>query len=198
MINSNPTLMPTHIHKFIQIKCTEILTETPISQMQRKKQKIPLHVLVLLIIVVIYIIIFQIWHWLTLARVFETTIYICSANKTNSTRNNEKSGDCIFDIVALSGAFVICGCVTITQICWISVVSFEKKRFDTIQEKNSRLGIRATELQRALNERTNRNVSNVNIGRPNNDLPPYTALLNERGQLLIQNQLPNYQSVEIN
>ena len=167
--------------------------------MQRKKLKIPSCLKVWLIIEVIYIITFQIWNWSALVRLFDITIYICSANNTDSTdrTDNGVSSFCIFGIVALSGAFVMCGCVTIIQIGWISIGTVAKRKFDTIQEKNSRLGIRATELQRALNERTNRNVSNVNIGRPNNDLPPYTALPNEREQLLTQSQLPNYQSVEI-
>ena len=157
--------------------------------MQQKKQKIPLRVLVWFIIVVIYIIIFQIWQWLVLARLFETTIYVCYANNTNSTdrTDNGDSGDCNSYIAILSCAFAVFGCVAVIQFCWMLMESFNIKKFDFIQEKNSRLGIRVKELKRALN---------VNIGRPNNALTPYTALPNERGHLLTRGQLTNYQSVE--
>ena len=167
--------------------------------MQQKKQKIPF-CLIWFIIAVVCIIIFQIWHCLALARLFDITTYVCYVNNTNSTDKTDNGvwSFCTFGIVTLSGIFVICGCITIIQIGWISIGTFAKKQFDTIQEKNCKLGIRVKELQRALTERNIGNIVYVNIGRPDNDLPPYTGLPNERGHLLTQSQLPNYQSVEIN
>ena len=155
--------------------------------MQQEMQKIPFCLIIWFIIAVVYIIIFQIWRWLVLVRLFNSTTVICYVNHTDNTGRTENRDSSFHPDPILSGAFVMCGCVTVIQFCWISIISFHKKRFDTIQGKNRKLGIQVTELQRALN---------VNIGSPNNALPPYTALPNEREQLLTRSQLPNYQSVE--
>ena len=164
--------------------------------MQPKKQKIKTCLRVWFVIFVVNIVTFQLVQWLVLANFLGFTTYICSANSTNSTTNGNSTEKgnffCYFNIVILSGTFASCVCVFVFDLCWIPIISFKRKKFETVQAKSAELGLQVTELQRQMNERPNRNT--IHIGRPNNDESVYTELPNEREQLLTQSQLPNYQS----
>ena len=157
--------------------------------MQPTKQKIKTWMRVWFVIVVVNIGIFQVLQWLVLANLFDFTTYTCSANTTNISNFS-----CTFNIIVLSGTFALCALTFVFELCGVSIMSFNRKKIETVQSKSAKLGLQVTELQRQLNERPNRNT--IHIGRPNNDLPTYTELPNEREQLLTQSQLPNYQSTD--
>ena len=156
--------------------------------MQPKKPKMQTCMRVWVVIVVVNIGIFIMLQWLVLANLFDFTTYICSANTTSM------SSSCTFNIIVLSGTFPLCAFTFVFELCGVSILSIIIKKFETVQAKSAKLGLEVTELQRQLNERPNRNT--IHIGRPNNDLPTYTELPNEREQLLTQSQLPNYQSTD--
>ena len=154
--------------------------------MQPKKHKIQLCVIIWFIIVAVYLGLFQLVQGSALANL-ATNIY-----STNSTNNNTSLD--ILNVVVLSGTFVSCVCTSVFELCWISIIWHHGRKIGIVQAKSAKLGLHAIELQRQLNERSNRNI--IHIGRPNNDESVYTELPNEREQLLRQSQLPNYQSTD--
>ena len=116
---------------------------------------------------------------------------IYNTSSTNLTNITRESTDCVYILVLAVGVICVSIFVFVLLMGFVFLISYYISRTNQLQMEIIKLERENTNQQRQPTERIGNN-----FGRPNNDLPPYTALPNERGQLLTQNQLPNYQSAD--
>ena len=109
-----------------------------------------------------------------------------STNPTNITSER----DCVFTLILSIGVGVISTLLVLGTFVWIFLVHIYINKASQLQKEVIRLG-RGDRTEEIV--QVNRRIGN-RVGRPNTDLPAYTELPNERGQLLTRSQLPNYQA----
>ena len=139
------------------------------------------------------------WQLTAVLNLFVYMNVTCNINETmgytqypqltvNLTNVTSDYNECRFDFIStivlecLSVFFVTLGAIVWGIISTHYIIKTKKLQLEVVRLRGEAV------LQRQ------ENIRNRIIGRPNNDLPAYTELPNERGQLLTQSQLPNYQA----